>query len=175
MLDDILVSHFTAYPKMQPQDAVKLIYQNEFGARHLLRDQKKARAFLHEELSALSPNAKQPLYEMIGNGLCRLNLSACLSRQIDEEMIFCLFVDAAAHTRGEKRSFYEKLRVLEELAEADETPFDPIDLDVFLMHYKDRGCPVLHHSVEYQIAYAPAYRLVLQKQLKDALAARRNE
>lgn len=175
MLDNILVSHFHNYPKMQPQDAVKLIYQNEFGASHMLRDQKKARALLHEEMSTLLPNAKQPLYEMIGNGLCRLNLAACVARHIDENLVFQLFVDAAAHTHGEKRSFYEKLRVLEELAEADETPFDPIDLDIFLMHYKDRGCPAVHHSVEYQIAYAPAYRLVLQKQLKDALAALRNE
>ena len=35
----ILLAHAKRYPLMQPQDAVKLIYQNEFGGGHLIRDE----------------------------------------------------------------------------------------------------------------------------------------
>ena len=35
----ILITHANRYPLMQPQDAVKLIYQNEFGGGHLIRDE----------------------------------------------------------------------------------------------------------------------------------------
>ena len=42
MLEDVLLQHFDRYPRMQPQDAVKLIYQQEFGPGHLVKDEKKA-------------------------------------------------------------------------------------------------------------------------------------
>ena len=35
----ILASHAERYPLMEPTDAVKLIYQNEFGGGHLIRDE----------------------------------------------------------------------------------------------------------------------------------------
>ena len=35
---DILKIHTSVYPEMQPQDAVKLIYQNEFGGGHLIKE-----------------------------------------------------------------------------------------------------------------------------------------
>ena len=37
-LKQILISHAARYPLMEPTDAVKLIYQNEFGGGHLIRD-----------------------------------------------------------------------------------------------------------------------------------------
>ena len=36
-LEAILKIHVKRYPLMQPTDAVKLIYQNEFGGGHLIR------------------------------------------------------------------------------------------------------------------------------------------
>ena len=36
-LKAILITHAKRYPLMQPRDAVKLIYQNEFGGGHLIR------------------------------------------------------------------------------------------------------------------------------------------
>ena len=37
-LERILRQHADSYPLLQPTDAVKLIYQNEFGGGHLIRD-----------------------------------------------------------------------------------------------------------------------------------------
>ena len=34
----ILIAHAKRYPLIQPTDAVKLIYQNEFGGGHLIRE-----------------------------------------------------------------------------------------------------------------------------------------
>ena len=34
----ILRAHAEKYPLMRPQDAVKLVYQNEFGGGHLIVD-----------------------------------------------------------------------------------------------------------------------------------------
>lgn len=38
MVLDILDYHAKKYPLMRPADAVKLLYQNEFGIGHLISD-----------------------------------------------------------------------------------------------------------------------------------------
>ncbi|MBQ6961305.1 MAG: hypothetical protein IJP78_10045 [Clostridia bacterium] len=175
MLEDILLQHFVQYPKMEPQDAVKLIYQQEFGPEHMIKDAAKSLAALKMEIAQLqSSGAKEPLYENIGNGLCRLNLRPCRDRDIPAEDINRLFVETAQSTEGDKKRFRQGLRALEKLAEEGETPFDAVDLDVFLARYP-ASCPAVHHSVTYRLAYAPAYRIVAQKKLKAYLAGRRNE
>ncbi len=64
MLEDILLQHFAQYPKMEPQDAVKLIYQQEFGPEHMIQDAAKSLAALKMEIAQLqSGGAKEPLYE----------------------------------------------------------------------------------------------------------------
>jgi len=172
MIEDILIQHFEKYPKMQAQDAVKLIYQQEFGPEHMIKDPAKALAMIRQEMNGLDPKAGEPLYESIGNGLCRLNLRPCKERGIPAEDIARLFTETAAGVQGEKKQFRLALRVLQRLAEEDETPFDPVELDIFLAHYP-ASCPALHHSEAYRAAYAPTYRIVLQKKVKDYLAARR--
>ena len=174
MLEDILLQHFAKYPKMEPQDAVKLIYQQEFGPGHLIAEEKKALTLLKQEMAALGPDREgEALYESIGNGLCRLNLRPCRERGIPAEDICRLFVETAQGTEGDKKRFRQGLRALEKLAEEEETPFEAVDLDLFLARYP-ASCPAVHHSVTYRLAYAPAYRIVAQKKLKAYLAGRRN-
>ncbi len=173
MLKDILSAHFAAYPQMEPQDAVKLIYQNEFGPGHLLGKGDKSMQRLRAEMLSLQPGKKEPLYEAIGNGLCRLNLRPCLEKGIPAEDIHALFAEAARTTQGDLKEFRKKLRELIEMAEADETPFDAGMLDWYLIEYQEKGYPMVSHSESYRAAYQPAYRIVVQKRLKDYLAAKR--
>ncbi|MBQ4640255.1 MAG: hypothetical protein IJB69_07050 [Clostridia bacterium] len=174
MLENVLLDHFAAYPDMQPQDAVKLVYQHTFGPGHMIRDAKKAALMLQQEMASLPPvDRKEPLYESIGNGLCRLNLRPCVEKGIDSPFILRLFLEAAQSTTATKKELRQNLRVLQKLAEEDETPFEAIELDVFMLQYEQKGYPTTHHSDIYRAAYAPAYRVVIQKKLKDALKALR--
>lgn len=50
-LNEILLWHAGQYPVMQPQDAVKLIYQNEFGCEHLIGDPAGMLAYLKREIA----------------------------------------------------------------------------------------------------------------------------
>lgn len=173
MLRDILSAHFAVYPAMRPEDAVKLIYQNEFGPGHMIQDPGKCLARLKKEMATLSAREGEPLYESIGGGLCRLNLRPCIARGIAPEDIHRLFCDTAESIQGDQKRFFRKLKELTDMAEADETPFFSAELDYFLILYREKGCPVLSHSEAYRAAYQPAYRVVLQKRLKDFLAAAR--
>ena len=174
MIRDTLLTHFARYPAMQAQDAVKLLYQMEFGPGHLIRDEKKALADLRSEMAALtaSPLPGEPLYEPIGNGLCRLNLRPCKAKGIPLEDILRLFAETANGTQGDKKKFSAGIHVLQKLAEEDETPFEPVLLDIFLAKYP-KSCPAVHHSDAYRLAYQPAYRVVSQRKLKDYLKALR--
>ena len=48
-LETILKDHARRYGQMEPTDAVKLIYQNEFGGGHLIRDEESCRNYLYRE------------------------------------------------------------------------------------------------------------------------------
>ena len=173
MLEDVLLQHFDRYPRMQPQDAVKLIYQQEFGPGHLIKDEKKAMEYLRQEMAgAGEPLPGEALYESIGNGLCRLNLRPCKAKGIPLEDILRLFAETANGMQGDKKKFSAGIHVLQKLAEEDETPFEPVLLDIFLAKYP-RSCPAVHHSDAYRLAYLPAYRVVSQRKLKDYLKALR--
>lgn len=56
-MENILLLHYRMYPKMQIQDGVKLIYQNEFGPGHLVKDEADSLEQLLEELRILENHA----------------------------------------------------------------------------------------------------------------------
>ena len=67
----ILRAHAARYPLMQPCDAVKLLYQNEFGGGHLIADPERSLARIREEAAAFAPCPLSPDFEDIGGGLVR--------------------------------------------------------------------------------------------------------
>ncbi len=176
MLATILLTHIQQYPEAQITDMVKLIYQNEFGGDHLKApDAAKSLQRLKSEMQAQQPDAVQPLYEVIGNGLCRLNLRACLTRRIPCEDINTLFIDSASIIKGDMKRFQKKLNLLIDLAESEDLPFNPAEVELFLLTYRERGCPAISHSKEYHALYQPSYRVVLQKALKDYISLRSHD
>ena len=62
-LEAILKIHVKRYPLMQPTDAVKLIYQNEFGGGHLIRDEEIFLNYLRQD----SANRMQKFYEQLSS------------------------------------------------------------------------------------------------------------
>lgn len=114
-LKQILIAHAKRYPLMQPSDAVKLIYQNEFGGGHLIRDEQACLAFLRREYDSITKDPNMPLYEEIGNGIVRIHLAAV--KPEDLEQLGRDFVDSAARHKGAMDSFIHKLDVLRKLTE----------------------------------------------------------
>ena len=48
-MKEILLEHFHRYPQMQLQDAVKLLYQSEFGGGHMITSPEKSLKSLEDE------------------------------------------------------------------------------------------------------------------------------
>ena len=155
----ILIAHARRYPLMQPRDAVKLIYQNEFGGGHLIRDEEACLNYLRREYASVEKDPTAPLYEDIGNGIIRVNLAAL--REEDLEQLGKAFIDSAAKHKGTLDSFLNKLEVLQTLTTEGMFAFDLDALNTYLSEYKAAGYLAVSHSPEYRQAYKPAYRIIL--------------
>ena len=157
-LKAILITHAKRYPLMQPTDAVKLIYQNEFGGGHLIRDEQACLNYLRREYTSVAKDPTVPLYEDIGNGIIRVNLAAV--KPEDLEQLGRAFIDSAAKHKGAMDRFLNKLEVLRKLANEGVFNFDTNALNAYLSEYEAAGYPAVSHSPEYRQAYKPAYRII---------------
>ena len=156
----MLVAHAKRYPLMQPRDAVKLIYQNEFGGGHLIRDEEACLNYLRREYADLEKDPTAPMYEDIGNGIVRVNLAAV--REEDLEQLGQDFIASAAKHKGTLDSFLNKLEVLQTLTTEGMFAFDLDALNTYLSEYKAAGYLAVSHSEQYRQAYKPSYRVILK-------------
>ena len=157
-LKAILITHAKRYPLMQPTDAVKLIYQNEFGGGHLIRDEQACLNYLRQEYASAEKDPTAALYEDIGNGIVRVNLAAV--KPEDLEQLGRDFIRSAAKHKGTLDSFLNKLEVLRMLTTEGVFAFDLDALNTYLSEYKAAGYPAVSHSEQYRQAYKPAYRII---------------
>ena len=157
-LRTILIAHAKQYPLMQPRDAVTLIYQNEFGGGHLIRDEQACLNYLRREYADLEKDPTVPLYEDIGNGIVRVNLAAV--KPEDLEKLGRDFICSAAEHTGTTDSFLKKLDILCQLAEEGIFSFTMQELKIYFSEYIQSGCPMVSHSEQYRQAYQPAYRII---------------
>ena len=162
-LKRILREHAMRYPLMQPIDAVKLIYQNEFGGGHLIRDEEACLNYLRREYESVEKDFTMPLYENIGNGIVRVNLAAVKPENL--EKLGKVFIDSAAKHKGTLDSFLNKLEVLRTLTEEGIFTFDSNALGAYLSEYKAADYPAVSHSLKYREAYKPSYRIISKEYL----------
>ena len=151
-LKNLLCDHLALHPQAQIRDAVKFIYQNEFGGGHLISDVPAGLCRLKAEMDSVKPDPSLPLAEPLGGGLARLNLASAKGI-LAPETIFSAFLAACA-PRGSMESFLKKLELLYELG------FPREDVEAYLQEYAASGCPQVSHSSQYRAAYSPAYRVV---------------
>ena len=157
-LRHILYAQAERYPQMQPADAVKLIYQNEFGGGHLIKDEAACLEYLRREYVCVEKNPVAERCEYIGNGISRIHLAALADA--DLEPLGQAFLRSAATHSGSMANFLAKLDLLAELVRQDIFSFDSDALEAYLSEYKKKGCPMVSHSDAYRATYRPAYRVI---------------
>ena len=156
----VLTDHARRYPLMKPCDAVKLIFQNEFGGEHLLCEPNATLAWLRAERAATPTDLNVSPVEDIGNGMVRVALAAL---EFSDEALRTLnqdFFRSAELHRGRRKTFLSKLDALRKLTEEKVFAFTVQELEAYLERYISEGCCPLSHSPTYRAAYRPAYRVV---------------
>lgn len=154
----VLKEHAARYPLMMPKDAVKLLYQSEFGGGHLIENADSCRRFLFDEYASTVHNTDVPRSERIGGGFLRVNLAALEEEELDR--LFERFVASADSHKGSEKRF---LASLDELcARFDEIGFSftKAELTAYIDGYIEAGIRPVSHSERYRAAYRPSYRVV---------------
>ena len=162
-LQTILLAHAARYPKMQPTDAAKLLYQNEFGGGHLIRNEAQCLAFLRQEYMQTPQDPSVSAVEDIGNGMVRVYLWALDALGYGVDDLGADFIRSARVQTGTLSSFQKKLELLRQMTAEGCMPFSIEALESYLSGYEEAGYPMVSHSSEYRSAYCPAYR-VLRKE-----------
>ena len=158
-LYSILLAHAARYPKMEPADAVKLLYQSEFGGGHLIADPDTCRNYLRAEWEHTPYDADTSLVEDIGGGMIRVMLAGIADVK-DAERLGVDFIASAARVKGTMERFAEKLALLRTVAAEEHFAFSLAELDEYLLAYEASGCPMVSHSETYRRLYHPAYRVL---------------
>lgn len=156
---EILLLHNKLYPEMKAQDALKLIYQNEFGPGHLIADQEAAWQYLVEEAKSCTGLKEKAV--PLGNGLVRIGLNGLDKKELHE--LFSLFCRTALIHHGELSCLIEKIAVLKQLKKEGYFSFSNEELESLLIKYEKAGYPMISHSEEYRELYQPHYRVVLEQ------------
>lgn len=164
-MNSILLTHAEKYPLMEPTDAVKLLYQSEFGGGHLIKDPAGCLNYLHQEYLATTQKSSIPLAEEIGNGFVRIYLAALNENNLSVAELGEIFLLSAAQPQGNMDSFREKLSILTKLTQDGMMPFSSEALESYLKEYEQAGFPPVSHSDAYRAAYHPSYRVVSKKYL----------
>ena len=164
-LRSILLAHASRYPAMEPTDAVKLLYQNEFGGGHLIRDEVQCLAYLRAEYARTPQNADTSLAEDIGGSMVRNHLSALDAHSYSVDQLGADFIRSAQNQTGALPSFLGKLALLRLMARDDLLPFSSDALESYLADYEKAGYPMVSHSEAYRSAYSPAYRVIRREDL----------
>lgn len=144
---------FQRYPDMQPEDAVKFVFQGMLGVGHLLSDRTAVTHYIENEMSGLEPDPGEPLFERLSPAWCRLNLRRVMAEHIPPSVIAGMMTASDFETRFSRK---EAADVFLRLAETKEPRFREPDLTDVLLNEKR----LPSHSSVYHDRYHPAYRVV---------------
>ncbi|MDD4494266.1 MAG: hypothetical protein PHV32_07950 [Eubacteriales bacterium] len=158
-LKEILTRHCRKYPELEVVDIIKLVYQNEFGCSHLLRNETEGLEWLKKEWESTTLSQESDCDD-IGNGLCRLNLVAAKTKNLGVLTLNRFLLNTAKTHTGTVLGLETKLSLISRLSTDKNLPFDCSELEQALVLYRENGYPAVSHSNRYRQCYAPAYRVV---------------
>ncbi len=158
-LSHIILLHSQRYPAMEALDYVKLLYQNEFGCGHFVREKAAGEQWLMQEYEAARAFSGQNV-DPVGNGFLRIPLSSAVLSQESLPLLNQLFAATANYCQGDSRRFREKISLLLEMASSRWIPLNRANLESYWKDYQAAGCPPVHHSDRYRLLYHPHYRVI---------------
>jgi len=161
---ELLINHYKNYPKLEPEDIFKYIYQSSFGCEHLVSDEASALSSIEKEYETLS-GKQYPKTEQLDGNYCRVYLSH-LGNGLKAKTLAKLFC-ASSKTECDGISLIEqKISIACELVNNGTLPLDKQDFEKKLELWKAAGYPALHHSDVFRTEYKPSYRVVADKYAK---------
>ena len=152
-----LREHKDRYPAMEWEDVVKFVFQAMLGVGHLLSSRETVEQYIVREMSGLTPDPEEPLFEELSPAWGRLHLRRAMAEGITAHSIAALMFAPGHAGQFSRQDVYAFCTKLTEPPEPDgELLWKILDETV-----------LPSHSAAYRAQYHPAYRVVS----KDAMLA----
>ena len=150
-----------AYPKSTLQDIYKSFYQEHFGPGHIISDTASARRYLMHELSEMDETSS-PYFEPTGSqgDFVRVYLSAVADSLITAEQLLDALIKSANSWQDPTVSWLEKWEAIVSIIQANKMEIEGFEADLPLLTEAARNNQAVHHSLRYNEAYHPHYRIV---------------
>lgn len=167
----LIQDHLNRYPLMQVQDVYKMLYQGEFGVKHIIDNPEAARQYLDIELEQVTEDESELLWEVVApdGSMIRINLRPFKVNNLDPDNLWQAMLMTAETVTGDSTKLVDYWQQLMLAIEEDVLPFSGQEAYVFLQTIQEHGLPAVHHSETYQEAYQPAYRVIAKEYLKIAI------
>lgn len=174
-LKQIVIAHIKKYPEAELQDILKMLYQNEFGPKHLAENEIECFKSLSNEINNINYDESEELFEDIGEGALRLNLKA-IPVGTDLNYINKIIVNSSNDFCGTNEKLVVKFGLLVVMAQNNEIPFDIGRVRDETNAFAKNGFKPISHSEVYKQNYSPSYRVINKKyrELVEAVIALRN-
>lgn len=161
-LKEIILEHIKKYPEAELQDILKMLYQNEFGPKHLVENEIECFKSLSNEINNINYDENKELFEDIGEGALRLNLKA-IPVGTDLNYINKIIVNSANEFCGTNEKLVVKFGLLVVMAQNNEIPFDIQKVRDETNAFAKNGFKPISHSEVYKQIYSPSYRVISKK------------
>ena len=161
-LKQTVLEHIKKYPEIELQDILKMLFQNEFGPKHLAENEIECFKSLSTEINSIDYNENEELFEDIGCDALRLNLKA-IPVGTDLNYINKIIVNSASEFCGTNEKLVVKFGLLVVMAENQEIPFDIERVRDETNAFAKNGFKPISHSEVYKQNYSPSYRVISKK------------
>lgn len=159
----VFESYWLAYPKAEAADVYKLAHQGIMGSEHAVGSAADAHAWMQREIAELPSRPETSLHQATliealppDGRFVRVHLRPYLARNGQPGALSEGFVATANSARGDTAVFACAIRGLA----ASKTSNNVQPVMAFFREQQKRGYNAVHHSVAFEAAYAPAYRVL---------------
>jgi len=168
---ELLQHHVRRYPRMRVPDVYKLLYQGEFGNKHVLEDPQAAWTLLRREMDRVEADSTEPLSEHISpdHSIIRIHLRPFKSKNLDPSGLWNAMIHAAEAVTGDVNRLRVRWQIFEKGTKQGLLPFSVEEVAAFWQAMERKGFPSVHHSQEYVESYHPAYRVIETEFLSIAI------
>jgi len=172
-LNRILADQYRRYPCLQIVDLYKLLHQASMGSEHAVSDEAGVRAWLEKEMATMGTGPEEPLIDDISPAgeIVRVHLRPYVAAGHNPQTLLDAFLRTAREYRGSIERLQRYGEMTEQMAFAEQLPFQPAQIGEFMQRMAQQGFPAVHHSQVYERLYRPAYRIVLRTFLEPIVQA----
>ncbi len=158
---DLVHFHFNRYPKAEPRDFYKLIYQGVFGVGHLISS--KAYDYLVEEANRvdLADYPDRELIEPVSEDglMVRVYLRPFMRAGLSLDKLFEV-MKRSSEIEGDMEQFMSIWKDFAQMVKDGQIPVPENKMGQLLKLIEEEGIKPMHHTESYRDAYYPAYRVV---------------